>query len=61
MVWVSPPNLLTISLIKIKSIRINGIRGRDIIIKMGAIFCQVDRIKQFFHERDCMTDGNQKW
>ena len=24
-------------------------------------FCQVDRIKQFIHDRDAITDGYQKW
>lgn len=32
----------------------------DIIIK-GPSFCQVDRIRQFIHEMDAMTEGNQKW
>jgi hypothetical protein len=27
----------------------------------GASFCQVDRIKQFIHEIDNITDGYQKW
>jgi hypothetical protein len=27
----------------------------------GAIFCHVERIKQFVHERDDITDGNHKW
>lgn len=27
----------------------------------GAIFCHVDRIKQFIHDRDDITDGNHRW
>lgn len=27
----------------------------------GAIFCHVDRRKQFIHERDVITDGNHRW
>lgn len=35
-------------------------RVKAIIIK-GPNFCQVDRIRQFIHEIEVMTDGNQKW
>lgn len=27
----------------------------------GAIFCHVDRIKQFIHDSDVITDGNHIW
>lgn len=27
----------------------------------GAIFCHVDRMKQFVHDSDDITDGNQRW
>jgi hypothetical protein len=27
----------------------------------GAIFCHVDRRKQFIHDRDVITDGNHRW
>lgn len=27
----------------------------------GAIFCHVDRIKQFIHESDVITEGNHMW
>lgn len=27
----------------------------------GASFCHVDRIKQFIHDNDAITDGYQKW
>lgn len=35
-------------------------RIKDIIIK-GPSFCHVDRIRQFIHEIEDITDGNQKW
>lgn len=28
---------------------------------IGAIFCHVDKIKQFIHDNDAITDGNHKW
>jgi hypothetical protein len=27
----------------------------------GPSFCHVDKIKQFIHDKDAITDGNQKW
>lgn len=27
----------------------------------GAIFCHVDRMKQFIHDSDAITDGNHMW
>lgn len=27
----------------------------------GAIFCHVDKIKQFIHDSDVITDGNHIW
>lgn len=28
---------------------------------IGAIFCHVDRIKQFVHDSDAITEGNHRW
>lgn len=33
----------------------------DINSDKGANFCQVDRIRQFIHDRDNITEGYQKW
>lgn len=27
----------------------------------GAIFCHVDRSRQFIHDREVITDGNHRW
>jgi hypothetical protein len=32
-----------------------------IIIAIGAIFCHVNRIRQFTHLNPSITSGNQKW
>lgn len=33
----------------------------NVRIVKGPSFCQVLKIKQFIHEMDVMTEGNQKW
>lgn len=60
-VWDIPPIPLIIRLNKIKYMGIAVISGVDKVIKIGAIFCHVDKMRQFFHDRDCMTGGSQKW
>lgn len=30
-------------------------------IERGPSFCQVDKIRQFIHDNEDITEGNQKW
>ena len=61
LVWVNPPKLLIIMERIIKKNIIMDKEGRDKMIKIGATFCQDDKMKQFVHDKDCIIDGNQKW
>lgn len=62
--WFIPINPPRIELMEARRIMIFGVQPDCIInakIVSGPNFCQVDKIRQFIHDRDLMTDGNQKW
>jgi hypothetical protein len=63
-VWFIPitPPIKAFILAVIASSILDSVLAIVIISKAkGASFCQVDRIKQFIHDSDAITEGYQKW
>lgn len=64
LVWFSP--IIPPTVVPVIAIRVVCF-GNDLEIYendrriRGAIFCHVERIKQFIHDRDVITEGNHKW
>lgn len=60
LVWLIPKRDPTIAFIaQITVVNVVLIDNINVIILIGANFCQVDRIIQVVHEIDDITDGNQ--
>lgn len=61
LVWLNAFTVLVTKETMITAIKNAGVILLTMIISIGAIFCQVSRIREFVHLNPSITSGNQKW